>query len=148
MQALQPHAGLRVRGHERLHVAAHVVQPHRVDGGHPHRPLHPLPRGGEIGPRLFESLEQRPAGVVEGAALVGGQERTAGAVEQRGVELGLQLLDGLARRGLRDGIGGGPAGDAAQPDHVAVELQRLEVHGPDRTTISNANVMFFYLVLG
>ena len=55
VQALEEHPRVRIGGHERLHVAAHVVQADRVDRGHPHRALHPLPGGGEVGAGLLEA---------------------------------------------------------------------------------------------
>ena len=42
MQALEPDARVRVHRHERLHVAAHVVEPDRVDRRHADRPLDAL----------------------------------------------------------------------------------------------------------
>ena len=148
MQALEQHPRLRVGGHERLHVPAHVVQPDRVDGGHPHRAVDALPRGGQLGPRLLEALQQGAAGLVEGLPLLGGQERAARAVQQDRVQLALELLDGLARRGLGDRVGGGAAGEAPEPDHVAVELEGLEVHGAKLPLLVSSNDVFSYFVLG
>ncbi len=147
VQALEEHPRLRVRGHERLHVAAHVVQAHRVDRGHPHGALHPLAGGGEVGAGLVEALEQVAARVEEGLALLGGRERPPRPVEQRGVELALELPDGLARRRLGDAAGGGGAGEAAEPHDVAVEPQRLQVHEAIYI-ISHANEMNFHFALG
>ena len=49
---------------------------------------------------------------------------------------------------LFNGVGGGAAGEAAQAHHVAVELQRLEVHEGQAITIRITNDVFFYFVLG
>jgi len=50
------------------------------------------------------AFEQRPAGVVEGAALGPKDERPFGPVDQRHPQVRLELLDGLARGRLRDMI--------------------------------------------
>ncbi len=106
------------------------MEPHRVDGRHARRPLHALLGHLELRPGLLEPLQQRPAGLVEGVPLFRGLERAPRAVEQGQIELRLQLLDGLAGRGLGDAIGRGAAREAPEPDHVAVELEGVQVHGP------------------
>jgi hypothetical protein len=128
VQTLEQDLGVRVRGHEGLHVTAHVVKPDRVDRCHPNRPFHTLARRLEIPLRLLEPLNQGPTRFEEREALRRGLERTSGTVEERHVELVLDLLDRLARRGLRHAVGGGAARKAPEPDDVAVELQAVQVH--------------------
>ena len=140
---------MRVGGHERLHVAAHVVETHRVDGGDPDRPLHALARRREVGARPREALEEGTRGLVEGPSLRGRLERPARAVEELGVQLGLELLDRLARPGLGDAVGGGAPGDAPQAHHVAEELDRVEVHGVAQSTLSTELMFCFrHFLLG
>ena len=132
VQAFQQHPRLGIRRHERLHVPAHVVQADRVDRGDADRALDALPGRLELAARLLEVLQQRPAGLVEALALLRRLERAPGAVEQRHVQLALELLDGLARRRLGDPVRRRAAGEAPQADHVAVELEGVEVHSEAR----------------
>ena len=63
-----------MRGHEGLHVPAHVVETHRVDRGHAHRPFHALLGGAEAHPRVLEALEQITTGLEEDAPGFRGHE--------------------------------------------------------------------------
>jgi hypothetical protein len=81
------HAGIRIHRHERLHVAAHVVEPDRVDRGHADGALHALPRGGELHTGPVEIREERPAGLVEAPPLRGRLERPARSVQELDVEI-------------------------------------------------------------
>ena len=104
VQAFEQHPRLRIRRHEGLHVAAHVVQADRVDRGDPDRAFHALP-GRRSSTRAFSKpCSSVAAGLVEELPLLRGQERAPGAVEQRHVQLALELLDGLARRRLGDPV--------------------------------------------
>jgi hypothetical protein len=128
VEALQQDARVGVHRHERLHVAAHVVESDRVDRGHADAALDALPRGGELRPGLVELRQESPAGLVEPSSFRGRLERPAGAVQELNVEVRLELLDRLARRGLGDPAQCAAARDAAEAHHVAVELQCLDLH--------------------
>ena len=69
MQVFQPDLGLRVERHESLHVVAHDVDPHRIDGGDPNAAAQKRASGGETGPNLLETIQEPPASLVEGATL-------------------------------------------------------------------------------
>ena len=128
MQALELDAGLGIERHELLHRPAHVVQADRVDGRHPHGAVDPGLDGGHLGLGLLPGLEDAAGGHVEGLALPGDHEGPLGAVDQHHAELRLELLHGLAGRRLGDEVLLGPAREGPEPDDVAVEPERFEVH--------------------
>ena len=146
MEALEQDARVRVHGHEGLHVAAHVVEADRVDRRHAHGALHPMPGRGEVRPRPLEARQEGPARLVEAAPLRRRLERPAGAVQELDVELGLELLDRLARRRLGDPAQAAPAGNAAEPHDVAEELEGLELH--DLRLASLVELMQRFLAFG
>ena len=132
VQAFEQHPRLRIRRLERLHVPAHVVQADRVDRGDPDRAVDALPGRLDLDARLLEVLQQRSARLVEEPPLLRRLKRAPGAVEQRHVQVALELLDGLARRRLGDPVRRRAAREAPQADHVAVELEGVEVHSEER----------------
>jgi len=148
MQALQEHARLRVLRHEGLHVPAHVMETDRVDGGHPHRPFHPLLGGKQARARIVESLEEISTGLEEDLTRLGRDQGPPGTVEEGHIELGLELLDGLARRGLRDAIARGGAGKAPEPHDFAKQLEGVEVHGSELSSLAQLILCFCYFMLG
>src|SRR5262249_36505832 len=76
----------------------------------------------------LEPCQERPARLVETPPLLGGLERPPRPIEKLHVELRLELLDRLARGRLSDAALGGAARHAPEADHVAKELERLELH--------------------
>ena len=128
MQALELDARLRIARHEALHVAAHVVEPDRVDGGDADRPVHARLHRRHPRLRLLPRLEEAPTRLVEGLTLRRDDEWALRPVHERHAELRLEQLDRLARRRLGDEVLLRPAGERAEPDDVAIEAQRLEMH--------------------
>ncbi len=135
VQALQEDARVGVHRHEGLHVAAHVVKPDRVDRGHPDGALHALPGRRQVGPGPLEACQEGPARLVEASPLLRRLDRPPGAVQQLDVELGLELLDRLARGGLGHPALGAAPGDAPESHDVAEELERLDLHGLQLTPL-------------
>ena len=68
VQALERDPRVGVHRHERLHVAAHVVESDRVDRRDADGALDTLARGCELRPGAVEVRQQGPAGLVEGPA--------------------------------------------------------------------------------
>ena len=91
---------LRIERHEALLVATQIVQSDRVNGRDPHRTVDPRLHGSDLGPGFLPAVEERPARGVKGIALGRDHEGALGPIEQRHAELLLELLNGLARRGL------------------------------------------------
>ena len=104
VQAFEQHPRLRIRRLERLHVPAHVVQADRVDRGDPDRAVDALPGRLDLDARLLEVLQRAFGMPRRRAAPPPSPEAGAGAVEQRHVQVALELLDGLARRRLGDPV--------------------------------------------
>ena len=128
VQALELHARLRIERGELLHRPADVVQADRVDGGHAHRAVQPRLHGGDLRLGLLPRLEHRAAGLVQRLPLWGHRERPLGPIDEARPNLALELLDGLAGGGLRDEVLLGALGKGAQPDDIAVQAQRFQVH--------------------
>ena len=129
VQTLELHPRRRVEGHEPLHVPAHVVEPDGVDRGDPHRAIDARLDDRHVRLGLLPRLEDGAARRVEGLALGRDDERALGAVDQGHPELGLELLHPLARGRLGDEVLLGPSGERAEPGHVAIEAEGLDVHG-------------------
>ena len=74
--------------------------------------------------------QNHSAGVVEGRPFGRHDERALGAIDQGDAEMVLELPQGLAGRRLgHEALLGAPR-EAPEADDVAVEAQRLQVHGP------------------
>src|SRR5688500_3319 len=113
---------------EALHVPAHIVQSDRVDRGDTHRSVELRLYGPDLGSGLVPETEDLAARLVELGALRRDDQRTLRPVDQRGAHLGFELRDGLAGRGLRHEVVFGATGEAAMPDDVAVQAERLQMH--------------------
>src|SRR5207237_1005393 len=94
-------ARVRIARHEALHVAAHVVEPDRVDGRDTDRPVHARLHRRHPRLRLLPRLEEAPTRLVEGLTLRRDDEWALRPVHERHAELRLEQLDRLARRRLR-----------------------------------------------
>src|SRR5437870_1893008 len=128
MQALELDADLGVERHEPLQVMAHVMQSDGINGGHADGAVDLGLDRGDLRLRLFPGFEHPAAGQIEALPLGGHGERPTGAVDEAHAQLTLELLDGLAGRRLGDVVDLGAAGEAPEPDDVAVEAKGLEMH--------------------
>ena len=92
-----------------MHVPAHVVEPDGVDRRDPDRPVDARLDDRDLRLGLLPRLEDGAGRRVEGLALGGDHERPLGPVDQGDPDLGLELLDPLARGRLRHEVLLGPA---------------------------------------
>src|SRR4029434_2847814 len=84
----------------------------------------------DLGLGFLPRLEEPPAGLVECLSLGRHDERALGPVEEGDAPLVLERLHILTGRRLGHAVLGGAAGERSMPDHVAVEAEGLQVHGP------------------
>ncbi len=111
MQVLQAHIGLRVAGHELLHALAQGVEPHRIDGRHPHGPGDLLAERANLRLHPREAIENLAQGFKAHLPLGGQQERPLGAIDQLHRQQALELVHRLAHRRLADPVHRRPAGE-------------------------------------
>jgi len=129
MEILEPHVGLGMLGPKFLQIAAHVVEPHRIDGGNPHPTGHFVMKGANL---VFESIvgsQDLAAAVEERFPLTGGHQRSLGSLDQLHAEPALQLADDLAGPRLGNAVVLGRPGKAPSADDVAEDIEGLQVHG-------------------
>jgi hypothetical protein len=128
VEAFEQHLRLRVSRHERLEMTAHIVEPHRIDGGHANSPVQPGTSRGDTGLGLLVPIKEVPTSLIEDPPFRGDLEWASGSIQQGNVKLGLELLDCLAGSGLRHLMDGSPPRKAPQADNITVKLKRIEVH--------------------
>src|SRR3972149_8961294 len=109
-------------------MTAHIVEPHRVDGGDADRPVQPGASRGDTGLGLLVPIKEVPTSLIEDPPFRGDFEWAPGSIQQGNVKLGLELLNRLARCGLRYLMDGSPSREAPQADNIAGELKRFEGH--------------------
>jgi hypothetical protein len=111
-------------------MTAHVVEPDRIDCGDADRPVQPGPGRGDSGFGLLIPIKEVPTSLIEDPPLWGDLEWAPSPIQQGNVKLGLELLNRLARCGLRHLMDRRPPRKAPQADDIAVELKGLEIHMP------------------
>jgi hypothetical protein len=109
-------------------MTAHIVEPHRVDGGHANSPVQPGASRGDSSFGLLIPIKEVPTSLIEDPPFGGDLEWAPGSIQQGNVKLGLELLNRLAGSGLRHLMDRRPPREAPQADDIAVKLKRLEVH--------------------
>src|SRR5262249_56404854 len=97
---------------------------------------------------MVDRWEKIGRGLEEALPRLGRDQGPTGTVEEGHIELGLELLDGLARRGLRDAIARGGAGKAPEPHDFAKQLEGVEVHGSELSSLAKLILCFCYFMLG
>ena len=128
MQIRQSDLRLRISRGELLAIDAHVVQPHRINHGHAHRPAHQRSRRCDFRFRLFEVIQKDEASLKKLLSFRRHHEGSLRSIDQLGAELFLELADRLARCRLRNTMGGSSQREAAGPDNVAIKTERVEIH--------------------
>ena len=107
-----------------------MVEPDRVNRGHSDR-SHDRVFVLERLDTVFElevAIDQVLAALVIHLALRREHQRTLGTIDQLHPQPHLELVDGLARRRLRDPVFRGPPRKTRPPHDVTENLQRLELH--------------------
>ena len=97
--------------------------------------------------RARVALHDLAAAAVVARPFRGKHERPLGSVDQLDAEMRLQLIDDLARAGLRNPVFVGSARKATPPDDITKHFERLDVHRRgNQTRISrDDNVAALYL---
>ena len=98
MEVFEPHVGLRMAAHELLHVAAHVVEAHGIDCGHPHAARHLVVERAHL---VFEGIvgsNDLAAAVVKHLAFASRRKRPLRSFDQPHAEMGFELAHHLAGR--------------------------------------------------